>query len=195
MTGQDGGFRAAAARFKAEVEAAVTRARRAASEAKAQSADFRRGTDDLTNQARTGRLRIRRSQVQPTSPDAREDATKFRTANDLPVEDLPDADELTRRPAPAEAPPPQHEDEDFSQRQLLIDIDARDEPAAAPPAPRVDQTSDESARPRIDSPKRARDENHDFSQQRILFDATAETYRPDAPATPAYDSPDEKNRS
>jgi len=191
MTGQDGGFRAAAARFKSEVEAALTRARRAAAEAKEQSADFRRGSDDLASQARTGRLRIRRSQVQPTSEQAREDAEKFRNANDLPVEQLPDADELTRRTAPpAEAPPPQRDDEDFSQRQLLIDIDARDEPA-----PPVDQTSDESARPRIDSPARARDDNDDFSQQRILFDATVETYRPDPGPNPGFDSSDEKNRS
>jgi hypothetical protein len=196
MTGQDGGFRAAAARFKTEVEAALTRARRAAAEAKAQSADFRRSTDDLANQARTGRLRSRRSQVQPTSAQAREDAEKFRHANDLPVEQLPDADELTRRPSPpAEAPPPQRDDEDFSQRQLLIDIDARDEPAPTPPMPPVDQTSDESARSRIDSPTGARDDTDDFSQQRILFDATVETYRPDARPNPDSESSDEKNRS
>jgi hypothetical protein len=196
MTGQDGGFRAAAARFKNEVEAALTRARRAAAEAKEQSADFRRGSDDLANQARTGRLRIRRSQVQPTSEQAREDAEKFRNANNLPVEQLPDADELTRRTAPpAEAPPPQRDDEDFSQRQLLIDIDARDELAPTPSVPPVDQTSDESARPRIDSPARARDDNDDFSQQRILFDATVETYRPDPGSNPGFESSDEENRS
>jgi hypothetical protein len=195
MTGQDGGFRAAAARFKTEVEAALTRARRAVAEAKAQSADFRRGSEDLAGQARTGRLRTRRSQTHPTSPEAREDAEKFRRANDLPVEELPDADALSRRAAPAEEPPPQRDDEDFSQRQLLIDIDARDEPAPAPPAPRVDQTSDESPRPRIDSPARASDDSDDFSQQRILFDATVETYRPDARPNPGFESSDEKNRS
>jgi hypothetical protein len=195
MTGQDGGFRAAAARFKSEVEAALTRARRAVAEAKEQSADFRRGNEDLASQARTGRMRVRRSQTQPTSPEAREDAEKFRHANDLPVEKLPDADELTRRPAPAEEPPPQRDDEDFSQRQLLIDIDARDEPGPAPPAPRVDQTSDESSRPRIDSPARASGDGDDFSQQRILFDATVETYRPDARPNPGFESSDENNRS
>ena len=192
MTGQDGGFRAAAARFKSEVEAALTRARRAAAEAKEQSADFRRGTDDLANQARTGRLRVRRSQT--TNPQAREDAEKFRRANGLPVEDLPDAEDLTRRPEPRAAAP-QREDEDFSQRQLLIDIDARDEPEQAGPGPRVDQTSDESARPRIDSPARSNDDADYFSQQRILFDATVETYRPDPRPNPDVESSDEKNRS
>lgn len=181
MTGQDGGFRAAAARFKADVEAALTRARRAAAEAKEQSADFRRGSDDLANQARTGRLRVRRGQLRPTSPDAQADAEKFRNANDLPVEDLPVADKLTTRPA-EEPKTPQHEDEDFSQHQVLFDIDKADEPTAAP-AKAVDQTSDESAAARIDSPgkpaARPSEENEDFSQQRILLDATVESYRPD----------------
>ncbi|MGH3760650.1 hypothetical protein [Actinophytocola sp.] len=196
MTGQDGGFRAAAARFKAEVEAALTRARRAADEAKAQAAEFRRGSDDLANQARTRRLRgARRGQVTPTSPEALAEASTFRRANGLIVEELPGADELTGRPPTPPAAQPQREDEDFSQHKVLFDLDAPDEPPA--PAQPVDQTSDES--PRIDSPTepntRRREENEDFSQQRILIDATVESYRPDPLPDPAFERPDDKNPS
>ncbi len=132
MTGQDGGgFRAAAARFKSEVEAALTRARRAADEAKAQSAEFRRGNEDLAKQAKTGRLRrVHRGEVAPTSAEARAEAERFRTANDLTVEDLPDAGKLMARlpDAPAEEPVPRREDEDFSQHTVLFDLDGPDAP-------------------------------------------------------------------
>lgn len=187
MTGQDGGFRAAAARFKAEVEAALTRARRAADEAKAQSAEFRRGSDDLADRARTGRLRpIRRGQLRPTDADARADAEAFRAAHGLPVPDLPDADALNRPPK-ATAETPRREDEDFSQHTILFDLDAREHPpAVTQPVDQtpVDQTSDESTRPGIDSPARSNAgngaDNDDFSQQRILLDATVESYRPES---------------
>jgi hypothetical protein len=132
MTGQDGGFRAAVARFKAEVDAALTRARRAAADAKEQAAEFRRGSDDIARQTRTGRLRGR-DRGQATSPEARANAMKFRNANDLPVEDLPDPS--TVRPPAAEQP--RREDEDFSQHTVLFDIDAPPEDAK-PPAPAVD---------------------------------------------------------
>lgn len=196
MTGQDGGFRAATVRFKSEVEAALTRARRAAAEAREQSENFRKGTDDLANQARTGRLRLRRAQVQPTSPEAKAEAEKFRHANDLPVEELPAANALTTRPA--EAPRPvQPEDEDFSQHQVLYDIDKQDEPTAARAA--VDQTSDESAGTGIDSPvapaARTGDESEDFSQQRILIDATVESYRPEPLPGSAFDPSENKKPS
>jgi hypothetical protein len=196
MTGQDGGFRAATARFKAEVEAALTRARRAAAEAREQSADFRRGTDDLADQARTGRLRLRRTEVRPTNAEAKAEAEKFRNANDLTVEELPDAHGLTTRPA-EEPKPPQHEDEDFSQHQVLYDIDKQDEPAPVKPA--VDQTSDESAGTRIDSPAPSPappgDESEDFSQQRILIDATVESYRPDPLPDSVFEPSDDKKPS
>ncbi|HEV7713062.1 MAG TPA: hypothetical protein VGP16_33020 [Asanoa sp.] len=214
MTGQDGGgFRAAAARFKTEVEAALTRARRAADEAKAQSADFRRGNEDLAKQAKTGRLRrVHRGQVAPTSAEARADAEKFRTANDLTVEDLPDAGKLMARlpDAPAEEPVPRREDEDFSQHTVLFDLDGPDAPET-PGMPdatgradqtghhAVDQTSDVSAAAGIDSPDepraRPRDEDEDFSQQRILFDATVESYRPDPLPDSVFGLRDEQNPS
>ncbi len=197
MTGQDGGFRAVTERFKAEVEAALTRARRAADEAKAQSAEFRRGSDDLADKARTGRLRpSRRGQIRPTSAEARAAAERFRAANALPVEDLPDADTLTRQPArPAEEP--KREDEDFSQHTVLFDLDAPDQPPAV--AAPVDQTSDESRGSGIDSPaasdRRPGGENEDFSQQRILLDATVESYRPDPLPEPTSDPRNRENPS
>jgi len=192
MTGQDGGFRAAVARFRADVEAALTRARRAATDAKEQSAEFRRGSADLAERARTGKMRpVRRGQT--TDAAAREDAVKFRNANDLPVEQLPDPEELKA----AEPKPPKREDEDFSQHTVLYDIDAKDDPA-----PAVDQTSDESRRRGIDSPTtpnapRARpaDDNDDFSQQRILFDATVESYRPEPLPDSVFEPGDKKNPS
>jgi hypothetical protein len=189
MTGQDGGFRAAVARFRADVEAALTRARRAAADAKEQSADFRRGTDDLARQARTGRRAVRRGQA--TDPAAREEAVKFRDANGLRIEELPEPD---AEPRPE---PPRREDEDFSQHTVLYDIDAKDE--QAPAAPAVDQTSDESAGRRIDSPtapaSRPADDNDDFSQQRILFDATVESYRPEPLPDSVFEPSDKKNPS
>jgi hypothetical protein len=194
MTGQEGGFRAAAARFKSEVEAALTRARRAAAEAKEQSAEFRRGNEDFARRLRTGRLRgMHRDEVQPTDEHARAEAAKFRTANDLTVDELPDADELIARlpGAPAHRPPAR-EDEDFSQHTVLFDIDDADEQA---PGPAVDQTSDGS----IDSPDEPStphgEDDGDFSQQRILFDATVESYRPDPLPGSLIDLPDERKPS
>jgi hypothetical protein len=193
MTGQDGGFRAAVARFKAEVEAALTRARRAAADAKEQSAEFRRGSDDIARQTRTGRLRGP-NRGQATSAEARANAMKFRNANELPVEDLPDADTAPARPRAAE--PPRREDEDFSQHTVLFDIDAPPEDAQLT-APAVDQTSDESGR--IDSPAasstRSSDRTEDFSQQRILHDAIVESYRPDPLPGPGFAPHDDKRPS
>ncbi|MGH3879165.1 MAG: hypothetical protein ACRDSK_19220 [Actinophytocola sp.] len=198
MTGQDGGFRAAAARFKAEVEAALTRARRAADDAKAKSAEFRRGSDELTKQAKTGRLRgVHRGEVAPTDANARAEAERFRTANDLTVEDLPDADKLTARlpDPPAEVRPVTPEDEDFSQHQVLYDLDTSAKPAPTP----VAQTSDESIEAGIDSPTApapgSREENEDFSQQRILIDATVESYRPDPLPGSVFELPEDRNPS
>lgn len=200
MTGQDGGFREAAARFSAEVQSALTRARRAASEAKAQSGEFRRTTAELAEQAKTGRLRgVRRDQVEPTTEQARTEAEKFRHANGLPVDDLPDADALIARlpdrdPRPAATP----EDEDFSQHVILVDADGRDE--AEEPDER--DTADAATDPEtagIDSPEpentRPSDDDEDFSQQRILIDATVESYRPDSLSLGTFELPEPENPS
>jgi hypothetical protein len=192
MTGQDSGFHAAKARFSAAVEAALTRARRAAGEAKAQSAGFRRATQELAEQAKTGRLRgVPRAQVEPTPTEQRDEAAKFRNTNGLPVEELPDADRLLAR-LPDE-PGTKQEDEDFSQRQVLFDLDAPPElvePASHPVEPERAETD-----PPEPAPTRPSDEDEDFSQQRILLDATVESYRPDSLQRSVFELPDEQNPS
>ncbi len=177
MTGQDGGFTQAAARFSAEVEHAQTRARRAARDAKAQTAEFRRRNDELAAQAKKGKLRgVRAGEVTATSAAARAEAVEFRGANGLPVAELPDAGSLIAR-LPAPAPEPVAENEDFSQHQVLFDIDAEGETAPPP------DLRDPEENAGIDSPEpeptRPAADDEDFSQQRILMDATVESYRPD----------------
>lgn len=203
MTGQGGGINEARARFSAEVESALTRARRAAGEAKAQSGEFRRATGELAEQARTGRLRgVRRDQVDPTAEGARAEAEKFRNANGLPVERYPAADELLAGLPAGERGPAQREDDDFSQHVILVDADGRDDPADPVPAGehlREPGSADdrESAESGIGRPENTRsgDDDEDFSQQRILFDATAETYRPDSLSSGLFEPSDPDNRS
>lgn len=122
MTGQ---FRDAAARFSAEVEAAMTRARRAAAEARARSAQFRKENGELAEQAKSGQLRdVRRDEVEPTSDEPHKAATEFRTAHGLPVEPLPDAAELLANlPTDPEPVAVEDDDEDFSQHQIMVDAD------------------------------------------------------------------------
>lgn len=183
MTGQDGGFSQAARRFIAEVDTALTRARRASREARAVSEDFRRSTGELGAQAKTGKLRgVRRGDVKPTSPESRAEAVEFRTANGLPVEELPGADALIARlPGPAPESAPRREQEDFSEHRVLFDVDAPGGPPESE-SPAEESAEDEEMG-RIDSPAaepaRSSDEDEDFSQQRILLDATVESYRPE----------------
>ncbi|MDT7782757.1 MAG: hypothetical protein QOF58_1176 [Pseudonocardiales bacterium] len=124
------------ARFRAEVGNAVTRARRASGEIGERNAKLRERTRDLARQARERRVE---PGAQATSPDVREAATGFRGDRGLPVEQTPDAAELTAPPAPApvETPPSAtlgsaavagpsgqlprvgDDDEDFSQSRIL----------------------------------------------------------------------------
>ncbi|HYQ61623.1 hypothetical protein [Actinophytocola sp.] len=182
MTGQQGGFRQAAARFSAEVQWALTRARRAARDAKAESAGFRQRTEELATQAK--KKALRRGQATPTSPAARADATKFRTDNGLPVPDLPEADELTGRP---NRPPARQENDDTSEITVLFDVDT--EPTRPGPEPVVEPVEEP-----VPGPTRPRDREDDFSQQRILMDATEETYRPDEILDSVFDTDDPRNR-
>jgi hypothetical protein len=182
MTGQQGGFRQAAARFSAEVQWALTRARRAARDARAESAGFRQRTEELATQAK--KKALRRGQVTPTSPAARADATKFRTDNGLPVPDVPEADELTGRP---NRPPARQENDDTSQITVLFDVDK--EPTRPAQEPEVEPEEEPVA-----GATRSRDREDDFSQQRILMDATAETYRPDEILDSVFDTDDPRNR-
>lgn len=202
----DGGFPQAAARFSAEVDAALTRARRAAREARAESADFRKRTEELAAQARTGKLRgVRRDQVAPTKPAGHADAAKFRVDNDLTVAELPDADELIGRlPNREPAAPPVAEvvdNDDFSQHQVLFDIDGQaDGQVDEQPEPEAggDDSGDlpEAAgtRSREERGTRSSDEDEDFSQQRILLDATVESYRPEVLTDAVFEPSDQENR-
>jgi len=171
------GFRQAAARFSAEVQWALTRARRAARDARVESGEFRRRTEELTTQAKTRNLR--RTQATPTSPEARADAVRFRTDNGLPVPDVPGADEPAGRP-PARRPVP--ENDDLSQLTVLFDVDK--EPTRLPPEPVAEAPE----------PTRPSDREDDFSQQRILMDATDETYRPDEILESVFDIDEPGNR-
>lgn len=124
------------ARFRAEVGAAVTRARRASGEIGERNAQLRERTRDLARQARERRVE---PGARATSADVREAATGFRTDRGLPVEQVPDAAELTapQPPAPVETQPVatlgsaavagpsgqlprvSDDDEDFSQSRIL----------------------------------------------------------------------------
>lgn len=133
MTGQDDGFSQAVARFSAEVDTALTRARRAAREAKAQSADFRRRTGELAAEAATATPRG----VGRAGPDAAakaddEDFSQHRVLVDVgtaeePVEDepqhdFPDPPVTDGIDSPIdEATRPSDDDEDFSQQRILLD--------------------------------------------------------------------------
>jgi hypothetical protein len=177
-------FRQAAARFAAEVEHALTRARRAARDARAQSADVRRRTEELSAQAKTGKLRgLRRSEVAPTDQAARGEAVKFRADNGLPVPDLPTAAELMPRRDPRPRTP---ENEDFSQHQVLFDVDK--EPLAPRPAAPAPEP--------VEKPETTRmsEVEDEFSHQRILMDATDGTYRPDENLRSAFDLDDPDTR-
>lgn len=126
------------ARFRAEVNAAVDRGSRAAADAREHSAAFREQTRDLTDNIRKGKLTPTREDL--TKPAARTEATDFRTAQRLPVENLPDGEQLLAPPPPPPSPVqgtqkqtkganawpsrpqnPRHtgDDEDFSQEQIL----------------------------------------------------------------------------
>jgi hypothetical protein len=184
-------FRQAAARFSAEVERALTRARRAARDARAESSDFRRCTDELSAQAKTGKLKgLRRSDVAPTDPAAHAEATKFRANNGLPVADVPTADELIAGLPGRERPPRTPENDDFSQHQVLFDVDKEvRQPLPAEP----DRIDSQEREDRVES-TRPSDSEDDFSHQRILMDATEETYRPGEVHESAFDLDDPYDR-
>jgi hypothetical protein len=121
------------ARFRAEVGAAVTRARRASGEIGERNAKLREHTRDLAGQARERRVE---PGAQATSADVCAAAKGFRDDRGLPVEQVPDAAELTA-PVPVEAervatlgsaavagpsgqvPRVSDDDEDFSQSRIL----------------------------------------------------------------------------
>jgi hypothetical protein len=120
------------ARFRAEVGAAVTRARRASGEIGERNAKLRERTRDLAAQARERKVG---PGAQATSADVREAAAGFRVDRGLAVEQVPDVHEVTA-PVPVETervtlgsaavagpsgqlPRVSDDDEDFSQSRIL----------------------------------------------------------------------------
>jgi hypothetical protein len=120
------------ARFRAEVGAAVTRARRASGEIGERNAKLRERTRDLAAQARERKVE---PGAQATPADVREVATGFRVDRGLAVEQVPDVAEVTA-PVPVETervtlgssavagpsgqlPRASDDDEDFSQSRIL----------------------------------------------------------------------------
>lgn len=133
MTGKRGGFSDAVARFKAEVTDAVTDARRAAAEAREQSAKFRRGTEELRAKPTHPPRRPVEEAPPPPPPEdedfsqrrlfdeeappaARESAEDGAPESPEPVETTTDPVAVT-----ASADPRTSDDEDFSQQRILVD--------------------------------------------------------------------------
>jgi hypothetical protein len=160
------GFGEVFARFDAELDAAVSRARRVSAEARAESARFRERTAKLTESVRDRSLNATPDEL--TSEQLREQATKFRDEHGLPVEALPSAAELAREGLVREpAPPAGDDDEDFSQERILSASVSRDDAQPEPVPPVRPARADP---PRRRPVPRTTDDDEDFSQERILFE-------------------------
>ncbi|KAA2264695.1 hypothetical protein F0L68_06280 [Solihabitans fulvus] len=136
MTGPQGmteGF----ARFRSDLDAAVSRGKRASAEANERTEAFRGRTRELTDQVRARKTKPDPGQL--TTDDLRRVATGFRTSKRLPVEQLPTGAELLAPSSPSSPenvakdtlrsgntpgvggrpPRPDDDDEDFSQERIL----------------------------------------------------------------------------
>ncbi|HTI27956.1 MAG TPA: hypothetical protein VL652_43640 [Kutzneria sp.] len=121
----------AMSQFRSEVDSAVARGSRAASEARARSAATKGQTRELV-----GKVRAREARPEPadlTSPGLRRAAASFRSDEGLPVDRLPEGTELlaprvgpTTPSAPkppvaaSRRPLPSDDDEDFSQEGIMF---------------------------------------------------------------------------
>src|SRR4051812_49071483 len=109
-------FGDAFARFDAELDAAVSRARRGSAEARAGSAAVRAETAKLAEAARNPSPGPGRDELTPKQ--RREQAEKSRKERGLRVEPMPSAEELVRAGLVREErlvhPPVEDEDDDFS---------------------------------------------------------------------------------
>jgi hypothetical protein len=110
------GFSDAVAKFNSDVDDAMSRARRAASEARDQSARFRRDTAESTDRAKAGELRLEPEDV--TDAELRQAAAQFRGAQGLPVEQF-DGVEVVQPAKPRPVAPSADDDDDFSQEQIM----------------------------------------------------------------------------
>lgn len=166
-------FGDAFARFDAELDAAVSRARRVSAEARADSAAFRAETAKLAEATRNRSLQARPDEL--TSKQLREQATKFRDEQGLPVDALPSAEDLVEAGIVREERSVHRvvdEEDDFSQEKIMSASTTRDEQSdedEQPPAPAVEAPSAPGRGRRRPVP-RTSDDDEDFSQERILFD-------------------------
>ena len=166
-------FGDAFARFDAELDAAVSRARRVSAEARADSAAFRAETAKLAEATRDRSLVARPDEL--TSKQLREQATKFRDEHGLPVDALPSAEELrqagmVREERPVR-PPVEDEDDDFSQEKILSASATRDQQQEEPqPESPADEPTPAPSRRRRRPVPPTSDDDEDFSQERILFE-------------------------
>jgi hypothetical protein len=126
MAGHGDGFGDAVLRFTNDVDAAVSRARRAAADAQERVAAFRAENRDVASQVRSGEVRVRQDEV--TSDELRQAAAAFRESRGLPVEQFPDvttvvAEEQPKEPAAASGRGAgrraDDDDDDFSQERIM----------------------------------------------------------------------------
>jgi hypothetical protein len=132
MSGTRGGFSDAVARFTAEVSDAVTNARRAAAQAREQSAEFRRGTEEL--RAKATRPAPPPGAETPPPPPEDEDFSQHsfldddappaprQSAEDGGADSAEPVETVTDSGGDTESKDPRtSDDEDFSQQRILVD--------------------------------------------------------------------------
>ncbi|MCP2165809.1 hypothetical protein [Goodfellowiella coeruleoviolacea] len=155
MTGPAHATSDAFARFRSEVDAALTRGRRAAAEASAVSAAFRNDNRELADRVRGRRVTPRRDEL--TGPALRRAATGFRQDQRLPVDQLPEGEELLADPAKPGAQPGSESGQDTGRQ-------------GSSRWQRDDVVSDGRGRRRASGGRQSYpdDDDEDFSQERIL---------------------------
>jgi hypothetical protein len=112
------GFPDAVAKFTGTVDDALTRARRAAAEAREQATRFRAANKANVEQADSGDLHV----PEVTDPALRESATQFRLAQGLQLDSFPPDEELIQAPNPPAVAQSGDDDDDFSQEQIMTSI-------------------------------------------------------------------------
>lgn len=158
----------AIARFRGTVDGLVGRARRVAAEERARGDAFTAANRNLAEQAKQRKVTATKPDVTP--PELRAAATGFRTAERLPVEQLPDGAELLAPPPAPEPPRPAHVDPEPQDGGFLRPVSAplvrrlerTPPPPAVDPAPR---------RTPATPPRRRPDDfdDDDFSTENVLY--------------------------
>lgn len=157
----------ALARFRGTVDGLVGRARRVTAEERERGAAFAAANRKLAEQAKQRKVTATKADVTP--PELRTAATGFRTAQRLPVEQLPDGAELLA-PPPAPEPPrapaytePEPEDGSFL-RPVTTRPPRRSDPKPPPPDPAPRRAPAAPSRRRTDDY-----DDDDFSAENLLY--------------------------